>query len=356
MELKGSISIYGSCQRGPALSTQPERIIWRSSSPEVSTMRRRNVLKILGLSLLAPGRSHAQQSTQRIGYLGMVAGSMHDQLRSEVLKVARANGRNIEWKSRFAEGGAEPLRAAALELVKDNVDVIIAQGTSATLAAKSVTTRIPIVGVSVTDPEGLGVVDKLARPNANVTGIASRGEDIVPKRVEMLGMLAPVKRLAWFVNPANDGNIRGLEMARATLQDRHITLLRIEVRDSRDVDAALESARRQGMDAMGIPLDGLMTANCKRFADFALAHRIPSVGALREFVQAGGLLSYGQDQGDNARWVAGYVDRILKGAKVQDLPFQRGDKIELCLNAKTAQSMGIAIPRELLARADFVLE
>jgi putative ABC transport system substrate-binding protein len=319
-------------------------------------MRRRNVLAILGLSLLGATPVDAQQRRPRVGFLGGAGTSMHDRLKDEMARLGYHDGKTMDWMARFVDGGVEPMRTAALELIKQNVDLIIAGGTSATLAAKSATSRIPIVAVSVTDPEGLGIVDRLARPLANVTGIGNRGEDLGAKRIDILAALVPVKRLAWFINAASDGNIRALSLAQEAVRARNITLLEIPVRDAAGIDAALDSARRQRMDAMLIPLDAMLTANRKRFADFALANRIPSVGAQSEFVQAGGLSSYGQDQGDMVRLAVGYVDRLLKGAAVKDLPFQRADKIELWLNAKTARSINVTIPRELLARADSVLE
>jgi putative ABC transport system substrate-binding protein len=319
-------------------------------------MKRRHVLGLLGAAAIAP-RAFAQRAARRIGYLGTVrGGSLDENLAPELARLGYRPGHDLVIDARFSADGVEGLRGAVREMLANRVEVIITGGTSPTLAAKAETTKVPIVALSVTDPVGTGMVDRLSRPLANITGISNRGEDLTIKRVELLRATAPIKRLGYFWNTTSEGNKRGLAVTRPAITAMGIELVELPIAGPADLEDALVRGTRAGLHAFHVPLDGLLSLKRHRFAQFGLSNRLPGAGALREFVDAGGLFSYGQDQLAMLRAAVAYVDRILKGAKVQDLPFQEADKIELGVNLATAKALSLDIPRDIRARADVVVE
>jgi putative ABC transport system substrate-binding protein len=243
------------------------------------------------------------------------------------------------------------------ELVAANVDILVTAGSPAALAAKQVTSSIPIVTATGPDPVELGLAASLARPGGNVTGVTSISSELSAKRLELLKELIPrVSRVAALWDPgANRGSaLRGTEVAARSLG---IALQSVAVRsDPRDYDTAFVAMKRDGAGAVIVVGSAAFFASRQRIADLALTHRLPSAVASKEYVEAGGLISYGAATPDQFRRAAVFVDKILKGAKPADLPFEQPTKFELIINLKTAKALGLTIPPSLLRRADQVIE
>jgi putative ABC transport system substrate-binding protein len=259
----------------------------------------------------------------RIGYLSPdspspAATALFDAFCDGLRELGWIKGKNVIVELRYAENRVERLPEVAAELVRINVDVIVGRGTLGPLAAKRATSTIPIVMAASGDPLGSGLVASLARPGGNVTGMSLMVPDLGGKRLELLKELLP--RLA------------------------------------RDFDGVFEVARKQRPDALITVEDPLTFNYQKRIADFALVNQLPSLHGVKEFVVAGGLLSYGANVADLYRRAASYVDKILKGAKPADLPVQQPTKFELVINLQTAKTLGLTVPPMLLARADEVIE
>ena len=309
------------------------------------------------------GSAEAQQpkKVSRIGYLS----SFHpasESARSEGIRLALRElgyieGQNIATEYRYAEGKRERAPELAAELVRLKVDIILAAGgTGIIQAAKNATKTIPIVMTGGgSDPVEAGLVESLARPGGNVTGLSTLARELAGKRLELLKAVAKVVRIAVLYDPANLGDILEVkELLPVAARELALTIQPWEVRAADDFDrvfAALNKQRPDGVYVTGSPLLG---ANRKRIADFAIKSQLPSVSS-RAYVDAGGLMSYGPDLADSYRRVAIYVDKILKGAKPADLPIEQPTKFELVVNLKTAKQIGLTIPPNVLARADRVI-
>ena len=242
-------------------------------------------------------------------------------------------------------------------LVRINVDVIVGRGTLGPLAAKRATSTIPIVMAASGDPLGSGLVASLARPGGNVTGMSLMVPDLGGKRLELLKELLPqLARVAVLWDAANPFPAIVFKETQAAAQALAIQVQSLEVRTADDFDGVFEVARKQRPDALITVEDPLTFNYQKRIADFALVNQLPSLHGVREFVVAGGLLSYGANVADLYRRAASYVDKILKGAKPADLPVQQPTKFELVINLQTAKTLGLTVPPMLLARADEVIE
>ena len=258
---------------------------------------------------------------------------------------------------RFAENRIERLPDLAAELVRLNVDVIVGFGTPPPLAAKRATTTIPIVMVAAGDPVGSGLVASLARPGGNVTGTSLMAPDLGGKRLELLKELVPrLARVAVFWNVANPYPALVFKETQAAGRTLGIEVQSLELRGPDDFDGVFEAARRQRPDALITVEDCLTVNHRKLISDFAAEYRLPTLYGLKEFVAAGGLLSYGANLGDVFRRSAGYVDKILKGAKPADMPVLQPTKFEFVINLKTAKALGLSVPDKLLALADEVIE
>jgi putative tryptophan/tyrosine transport system substrate-binding protein len=325
-------------------------------------MRRREFILLLGATAAWPRTAHAQQAGKvyRIGVLG--AGVVPPpELRavfSEALRdLGWIEGKNIIIERRYAEDQLDRLPELTAELVRLKVDVIVASGTLAPLAAKRATTTIPIVMSAAGDPLGSGLVASLARPGGNVTGLSSMVTDIGAKRLELLKELLPrVSRVAvvWnAVNPYSRLVFKETERAATSLD---IQLQSIEVRGPDHFAIAFDALARERPDALISVDDPLIFGRRKQVMDLAASHQLPAIHGLREFVHAGGLMSYGTSLDELTRRAAGYVDKILRGAKPADLPVQQPTKFELVINLKAAKALGITLPPSLLARADEVIE
>jgi putative ABC transport system substrate-binding protein len=317
------------------------------------------VLLVLGVI------AEAQQSKKvhRIGYLTALDPAT-ESTRAETIRLALrelgyVEGQNVAFEYRYAERKADRLPELAAELVRLKVDIIVASGSDTVVrAAKNATKTIPIVmsGQGI-DPVEVGLVESLARPGGNVTGLTNLTGELGGKRLELLKQAVPkVARVAALYDPAALGSVRQLKedlpMAARALG---LTIQLWEVRETdgfKRVFAALGKERPDGLYVLG---GTLMRANEKRILGFALKSRLPSMYFTREFVDAGGLMSYGANRADSDRRVAYYVDKILKGAKPADLPVEQPMKFEFIINLKAAKQIGLTIPPNVLARADKVI-
>jgi putative ABC transport system substrate-binding protein len=317
----------------------------------------------LTLSLLAaPFAMHAQQRTNvpRIGYLSDESSSLgfasFEPLAQGLRELGYLEGRTIVFEHRYAGGKTEVLPGLAADLVRLKVDVIVTVGTPATRAAKSATETIPIVFTRVADPVPLGLVDSLARPSGNLTGVSLIAIDLATKWVELLTEAMPgVRRVGVFWDPTFPPavlQVRAIEQAARAL---HLELHPVEVRAVEEFETAMRAMVGQGMQALLVVPALLFTEQHHRLAELAVTHRLPTMLSRREHVEAGGLISYGTNYPAMYRHAATYVDKILKGAKPTDLPVEQATTFELVINLKTAKALGITIPPQFLFRADEVI-
>jgi putative ABC transport system substrate-binding protein len=324
-------------------------------------MRRREFIALIGGAAAWPVTAHAQQTgkMRAIGLLspGSETSSVNLYFFDALAELGWIEGKNVVFERRYAENRVERLPELAAELVRLNVDVIVATGTLGPLAARQATSTIPIVMTAAGDPLGSGLVATLARPGGNVTGMSLMAPDLGGKRLELLKELLPgLARVAVLWNAANPYPAIVFKETRGGARTLGIEVQSVEVRGPDDFDGAFEAARKQRPDAMITVEDPLTFTYRKRIADFVTGQQLPSLSGLREFVVAGGLMSYGANSADLLRRAAGYVDKILNGAKPADLPVQQPTKFEFVINLKTAKALGVTIPPSLLARADEVIE
>ena len=312
------------------------------------------------------GFAEAQQpkKVSRIGYLSSVDPA-RESTRSEAIRLALrergySEGQNIAIEYRYAEGKIDRLPELAAELVRLKVDIIVvAGGPIAIRPVKNATKTIPIVMVgSGSDPVEAGLIESLARPGGNVTGLTLLSRDLGGKRLELLKEAVPkVARVAVLYDPAIQSSVREVkEVLPVAARALGLTIQPWEVRGTDGFDkvfAAMGKQRSDGLYVIGSPL---MNNNQKRTVGFALKNRLPSVYDRREAVNAGGLMSYGTDLPESYRRVAYYVDKILKGTKPADLPVEQPTKFELVINLKTAKQIGVTIPQSMLYRADKVIK
>lgn len=322
---------------------------------------RRQLLAGLTTIAITPHAAFAQKlgMVRRVGILNArFPGDAHvEEFIKALHDLGYRDGENLRLEFRWAEGKPARLRALADELVRSNVELIFTATTPGALAAKSATTAIPIVFVAVGDPVEAGVVSSLARPGGNITGFTHLSVGLVTKTLELIKELVPrlghVAVLAPTSNPTT-----ALKLARIQSAAQALSLKTeiVEVRTAAEFGAAFESIRRQKPGALMPLLDTLTTTHKKEIAEFAIRHRLPTIFEQREFVDAGGLLSYGTSYPAMFRHAATRVDRILKGAKPSDLPVEQPTEFELVINMTTAKALGITIPQSVLVRVDRVIE
>ena len=261
----------------------------------------------------------------------------------------------IEWRS--AEGKSERLPELAAELVRLKVDVLVATGTSASLAAQKATTAIPIVMTSVGDPVGNGLVKSLARPGGNSTGLANLTNDLGPKRLGMLRDMAPkVTRVAVLLNPANPADILGLKSIRTAAQQVGVKIQPVEASTPQEVANGFVVMSRQGAGALIVSREALFQQQKNQIVELAANHRLPSIGAYGEYAEAGGLMSYGSNIRETFKSAATYIDKIFKGANPGDIPVEQPTIFELFINRKTAKALGLKISNSMLVQATKVIE
>jgi putative tryptophan/tyrosine transport system substrate-binding protein len=266
-------------------------------------------------------------------------------------------GKNIIVEERFADDQLDRLPELAVELVRLNVDVIIAAGTLAPLAAKRATATIPIVLANAGDPVGSGLVASLAQPGGNITGISMMAPDLGGKRLEMVKEILPdVSRVAVLWNALNPYSALVFRETEVAAQRLSIHIESLEVRGPQDLDVALRGSIAKHARAIVTVEDPLTVGYRGQIAEFLVKNGLPGIFGVREYAESGGLLSYGSNLRELWRQAAGYVDKILKGAKPSELPIEQPTKFELVINLKTAKALGITIPSALLARADELIE
>jgi ABC-type uncharacterized transport system substrate-binding protein len=318
------------------------------------------------LFALCPSAAAQQpKKVPRLGYLA-AGDAASESTRSEPIRLALRElryieGQNIAIEYRYAEGKRDRAPALAAELVRLKVDVIVVTGRASWVrAAKNATKAIPIVMVgSGNDPVEEGLVQSLARPGGNVTGLTLLYGELGGKRLELLREAVPkVARVAVLYDPADpSAALEVKEVLPVAARALGLTVQPWEVRAVDDFERVFAAQNKQRQDGLYVPAASpLMTANRKRIAGLALKSRLPSMHGSREYVEAGGLMSYGADRVDIYRRVATYVDKILKGAKPADLPVERPTKFELVINLKTAKQIGLTIPQRVLGRADKVIK
>ena len=315
------------------------------------------------LFLAAPLDAQAPQSAKiaQIGFLSLSSPSgvalWRQAFRQGLTDLGWVEGKNVRIEYRYAEGRIERLPGLAADLVRLKVDVIVTALNTDALAAQKATSTIPIVMASAADPVGTGLVEGLARPGGNITGLTSIVPELAGKRLELLKEVVPnLSRVAVLWNPQGRTSTLSWKELQLPARTLGIELRSLEVRSVNDFDKAVADAARTRAGALAIMPDPVFVTNLKRIADLAAKSRLPSIYNLSEFVDAGGLVSYGPDQSDSFRRAATYVDKILKGARPADLPVEQATKFELVINLKTAKALGLSIPPSLQLRADRVVE
>jgi putative tryptophan/tyrosine transport system substrate-binding protein len=324
-------------------------------------IRRRQFITLLGGAAGWPFAARAQQTGKlpTIGFLGAAPSIESQRIAAFVQRLrelAWIDGRNLAIEYRWAEGRNERYAENAAELVRLKVDVIVTVATPPTLAAKQATAVIPVVFAAVSDPVGTGLVASLARPGGNVTGLSIQGTHTVGKRVGLLREALPdLRRLAIIANVGNPGSVLEMSEAQATAHTLGLEVITSELRRADDIAPAFEALRERA-DALYVCPDPLMNTNRTRINILAAGARLPTIHGIREYVEAGGLMSYGLTLPDQFRRAADYVDKILRGAKPADIPVEQPTKFDLVINLTTAKALGLTIPEAFLLRADEVIE
>jgi ABC-type uncharacterized transport system substrate-binding protein len=327
-------------------------------------MKRREFIKLGGCGLIASQTAHAQQTgkVSRIGYLGVSSPALEphyvNAFRQKLRELGHIDGENIAVLYRWAEGQDARLPDLAVDLVRLNPDVILTTGTPSALAAMEATKTIPIVMASSADPVASGLVASLARPGANVTGFTILGPQLEAKRLEILKEAIPsILRIAVLWNPSNPAIQSYFEATKSAGRTLQIGLdVVAEVRRTDELDTAFLAIASAHPQALAVLADRFLLAHRNRIVEFAAANRIPAMYPYREYVEAGGLLSYAPSNIELFRGAATYVDKILRGARPGDLPVQEPTKFELVVNLKSAKAIGLELPPTMLARADDVIE
>jgi putative ABC transport system substrate-binding protein len=323
-------------------------------------MKRRDFISLLGSAVAAWPLAARAQQPGKVYSIGLFSAGAFPALPAFVEGLRRlgwVEGKNVVFIARSGENRLDRLSPLAMELVQLNVDVIVTVGTLAPLAAKQATTTIPIVMASAGDPVGSGLVDSLARPGGNLTGLSLMAPDTGGKRLELLKELRPgISRVAILWNATNPNAALVMKETTTAGGTLGLELQPFEVTGPNDIEGTLENAKRYQPDALIVVEDPLTVSSQKQIIDFAGTNRIPAIYGLREFVQAGGLMAYGASLSDLRQRAASYVDKILKGAKPADLPIQQPTKFELIINLKAARALGVEVPATLVSRADEVIE
>jgi len=325
---------------------------------------RRKLLAGFGAAAMAPLVALAQKPGTRIPRVGYLfsfvpAEGQHlwEACRTGLRGLGYVEGRSILLEPRWAEGHHERLPGLARDLVNLPVDVLVAAATPANRAAKAATSTIPIVMVAVGDPVKVGLVASLARPGGNITGLSLLTPELSGRRLQLLLEISGrAKRVAALINPDNDVHAVFLEETRAAATKLGVQLEPLRARNDREMQQAFDSAGAQHFEGVVLFDDPVLWSHRKLAVALAARHRLPVVYGYSEFVDEGGLISYGPDRPDQYRRTAAYVDRILKGARPANLPIEQPTRFELVVNMKTAKALGLAIPQSILVRADKVIE
>jgi putative ABC transport system substrate-binding protein len=325
-------------------------------------MQRRAFISFLGSAAVTwPFSARAQQRAMpMIGFFGTGTSSSWSQWTSAFVNRLRElgwiEGRTVRIEYRWAEGQNDRDAEIATELVRLKVDVIVTQGTPSVLAARQATSVIPIVFASAGDPVGDGLVENLARPRGNVTGLSSQSTDSAPKRLELLREVVPTLRtLAAMANVDNPLSVREVGEVQVAARKLGLNVATSEIRRAEDIVPAIDAIKGR-VQALYLAADPLLITHRVDINVLAQRARMPTMATWREFVEAGSLMSYGSNIPDQFRRAADFVDRILRGTKPGDIPIEQPTKFELAVNLKTAKAIGLAVPPSVLARADEVIE
>ena len=327
-------------------------------------MRRRDFFKVIGaLATAWPLAVRAQQATMPV--IGFLCATTAEGYAAPLAAFRRGlheagfiEGRNVAIEYRWAEDQNDRLPALAADLVRNQVTVIVAAGTPATLAAKAATSTIPIVFYIGVDPIEAGLVTSLARPGGNITGVTNLNADLVPKRLQLVHELAPTATvIALLVNPTSPTLAEtSMKEARVAAQTLGLQLHVLHASTERDLDEAFRTSVQLRAGALVISPDTSFNSLSKQFGALTLRYGMPTIYQFREFAAAGGLLSYGGDVSEFNRQTGILTGRILKGEKPADLPVQQSAKMELFINLKTAKALGLTIPQSVLVRAVELIE
>jgi putative ABC transport system substrate-binding protein len=326
-------------------------------------MKRREFITLLGGATAAswPLAARAQQPAMPvIGFLGAATPAVANQWVAAFVQrmgeLGWVDGRNVMIEVRWAEGRGERAAEIAAEFVRSKVNIIATWSTAAALAAKSATSTIPVVFAVATDPIGSGLVESLARPGGNVTGLSVQTIDLAGKRLELLREVVPdLRQLAIMANVGVSDTAAEMREVQGLARTLGLDVAVLQIRQAEDIAPALE-ARKPGTEALFVVGDPLTFANRIQINSLAQGARLPTFYSIREFVVAGGLMSYGPNFPDLFRRAASFVDKILRGAKPADIPVEQPTKFDLVINLKTAKALGLAVPDKLLALADEVSE
>ena len=327
-----------------------------------SHIERRKFLATLGGAAMAWPLAARAQQPGKLPIIGFLAANPSIESPRVVAFVQRLrelgwiDGRNLLIEYRWAEGRNERYAENAGELVRLKVDVIVTIATPPTVAAKQATAVIPIVFAAASDPVGTGLVASLARPGGNVTGLSNQISDAGGKKIELLREVVPgLRRLAILANVGNPASVLDMGEAEATARTLGLDVTTSEIRRAEDISPAFDALRGRA-DALYVCVDPLVNTHRIRVNTLALAARLPTMHGLREYVEAGGLMSYGPNLPDLLRRAADYVDKILRGVNPGDIPVEQPTKFDLIINLTTAKALGLEVPPTLLARADEVIE
>ena len=325
-------------------------------------LKRREFITLFGGATAWPLTARAQQSGKlpTIGLLGSGTASAQSQWTTAFVQRLREfgwiEGRTLAIEYRWAEGLFERSAEVFGEFVRLKVDVIVTHATANVVIAKQVTSVIPIVFASAGDPVGNGLVASLARPGGNVTGLSFQSPDLAGKRIEFVREVIPgLRRLAILANIDNPITLLDVREVQAAARTLGVEVDVLEIRRSEDIAPAIESVKGRA-EVIYAPFDPLLTANQIRTNTLALGARLPTIAAVRDYVQTGALMSYGPNVPDLWRRAGSYVDKILRGTKPTDIPVEQPTKFDLVVNLITARALGLEIPPILLARADEVIE
>ena len=326
-------------------------------------MRRREFLGLVSVAIIGtwPRVARTQQAGKlpTIGFLGVStpSGWSHyvTAFEQRLRELGWIEGRTVAIEIRWAEGRGERFSEIAAEFVRDNVDIIVTAG-GAVVAAKQATSTIPIIFALANDPVGIGLVASLARPGGNVTGLSAQATDLASKRLELLREFVPgIRRLAILGNAGYPAAVLEMGEVQETAHKLGLDASISEIRRAEDIALAFETFSGQAQ-ALYVVADPLTGSNRAKINSLALDARLPTMHGIREYTEAGGLISYGPNIPDLFRHAAEYVDKILRGAKPADLPVEQPTKFELVINMKTAKSLDLTVPQTLLALADEVIE
>ena len=324
--------------------------------------RRREVITLLGGAAAWPLAARAQQPAKlpTIGVLGAGTPSSHGQWVAACVRrlheLGWIEGRTVAIEYRWAEGRTERFDEIAAEFVRRKVDIIVTSATTAIVAAKQATSVIPIVFAAAGDPVGTGLVASLARPGGNVTGLSLQQTDVAAKRLELLREFVPgLRRLAILANVDGPAVVLDMREVQTTARPLGLEVITSEIRRGEDIGPAFETLKGRA-DALYVCIDPLVNTHRIRINTLALAARLPTMHASREYVEAAGLMSYGPNFPDLFRRAADFVDKILRGAKPSDIPVEQPRKFDLVINLTTAKALSLEVPPMLLARADEVIE